>query len=221
MLYSETAGIVFLVLLAIASVIHLFSHWDRRISKPFLLLFILGYYLTSVINVNPFLVAALLTSWLGDVLLMPKGNKWFVAGGISFMLSHFLFITVYTGRIDYSAVNWFIVIPVAIVYLAIAAVIIKLVKPTTPKMMVAPMYIYLMANSCMNVFALMQLMSNTGASGIVAYIGAVLFFASDCTLFMVRYYKDGYFKSHFWVMLTYILGELMITQGMIMLGHLA
>lgn len=220
MLYSETASIIFLILLAAVSAVHLWGPWDRKISKPFLLLLIAAYYITSVVNVNYFLVVALLTSWLGDVLLMPRGDGWFTAGGISFMISHFLFITVYTGRIDYFLVRWYIVIPAAVIYLGISAVIIKLVKPTTPKIMVIPMYIYLVANSSMNIFALMQLMSNPGAAGIVAYIGAVLFFASDCTLFMVRYYKNGYFKSHFWVMLTYILGELMITQGIIMFSRL-
>lgn len=219
MLYSEIGRIICLVLLAIASVLHLFSKkLDRKITKPFLLLLILGYYLTSVEKPSVILIAALLTSWLGDVLLMPRGDGWFTAGGISFMISHFLFIAVYTNKIDYSAVKWAIVIPMALVYITVAAVIIKLVKPTTPKIMVAPMYIYLLANSSMNIFALMQLMSNLNIAGITAYAGAVLFFISDCTLFMVRYYKNGYFKSHFWVMLTYILGELMITQGVIMLA---
>lgn len=218
MFYSGTAGIICLCLLAAVSFIHLFMPWDRRYSKPFLLLLIAAYYVVSVRKIDPILIAALLTSWLGDVLLMPKGDKWFVAGGISFMLSHFLFIAVYTTKIDFSLVKWQIAVPAAIVYFGISAVIIKLVKPTTPKMMVAPMYIYLLANSSMNVFALMRLMSNMNAAGVVAYIGAVLFFISDCTLFMVRYYKNGYFKSHFWVMLTYIFGELMITQGVIMLS---
>ena len=55
--------------------------------------------------------------------------------------------------------------------------------------------------------------------GRVAYIGAVLFFVSDCSLFLVRYYKPRkiVYKDHFTVMLTYILGELLITQGIIML----
>ena len=58
------------------------------------------------------------------------------------------------------------------------------------------------------------------AGAAVAYVGAVLFFISDCTLFLVRYHKnkDLIFKRHFTVMLTYIVGELLITQGVLMLG---
>ena len=82
------------------------------------------------------------------------------------------------------------------------------------------MYFYLLSNSTMNVFSLMQLTSLRSAGAAVAYVGAVLFFISDCTLFLVRYHKnkDLIFKRHFTVMLTYILGELLITQGVLMLG---
>lgn len=217
MLYSEYGRFVFLGLLLIASALNLFTKY-KSLSKPLLLPLIIAYYVTSVHEVNWILVAALAASWLGDVLLMKETNAWFTAGGISFMLSHFLFIAVYAARIDFGAVNWLTVIPAVIVYFGVSAVIIRLVQPTTPKAMVVPMYIYLLANSSMNVFALMQLMSNPCFGSAVAYIGAVLFFISDCTLFTVRYYKNGYFKSFFLCMLTYIFGELFIAQGIIMMS---
>lgn len=216
MLYSEYGRFIFLGLLLVAAALNLFTKY-KSLSKPLLLPLIIAYYVTSVHEINWILVAALAASWLGDVLLMKETNAWFTAGGISFMLSHFLFIAVYAARIDFGAVNWLAVIPAVIVYFGASAVIIRLVHPTTPKAMVVPMYIYLLANSSMNVFALMQLMSNTCAGSAVAYIGAVLFFISDCTLFMVRYYKNGYFKSFFLCMLTYIFGELFIAQGIIMM----
>ena len=217
--------IIFLVLLAASSAVHLYGSWVRKekirvITKPMLLIFIVLYYVTSGVSIIPLLIAALVASWLGDVLLMPHGNAWFTAGGIAFMLAHFLFIAVYVPQVNFSEVNWFIAVPAAVAYYSVSAVIIHLLRPTTPKKMQIPMYVYLLANSTMNVFALMQLISNPCAGSAVAYIGAVLFFISDCTLFLVRYYKkpDIIFKRHFTVMFTYILGEFMITQGMIMLS---
>ena len=217
--------IIFLVLLAASSAVHLYGSWVRKekirvVTKPMLLIFIVLYYVTSGVSIIPLLIAALVASWLGDVLLMPHGNAWFTAGGIAFMLAHFLFIAVYVPQVSFSEVNWFIAVPAAVAYYSVSAVIIHLLRPTTPKKMQIPMYVYLLANSTMNVFALMQLISNPCAGSVVAYIGAVLFFISDCTLFLVRYYKkpDIIFKRHFTVMFTYILGEFMITQGMIMLS---
>lgn len=218
MFYSDIAGIICLVLLAAVSFIHLFVSWDKQVSKPFLLLLIAAYYITSVKRPEFLLIAALLTSWLGDVLLIPQGDKWFTAGGISFMISHFLFVALYASHTDFTAIQPLTVIGVAAVYFGVSAVIIYLVRPYTPKAMIIPMFFYLLANSSMNIFALMQLLSEPCAGTAIAYAGAVLFFISDCSLFMVRNYKNGYFKSYFVVMLTYILGEFMITQGIILLS---
>ena len=224
----EYIRFIFLGLLAVATVIHLVDSWKddakkRRRTKPFLLVFIMLYYIFSADKISVILIAALVTSWIGDILLMGKGNKWFTAGGISFMFSHFLFIAVYVLNLLSVKINniiWWILIPVAIAYFTIALFICRSLKSTAPKTMLVPMYIYLLCNSTMNIFALMQLMTFRSPAAVVAYIGAVLFFISDCTLYLVRYHKNKniIFKRHFTVMLTYVLGELLITQGILMLG---
>ena len=215
---------VFAALLVVFSAVHLYHSWKddkkkRLYTKPFLLVFIIAYYIAASANPSIVLVIALIASWLGDVLLMPKGNGWFTAGGISFMITHFLFIVVYAGQVDFGARLLIPAIPAAIVYYGISAVIIHKLKPSTPKMMLIPMYFYLLCNSTMNIFALLQLVSGPSAASITAFAGAVLFFISDCTLFLVRYHKnkDLVFKKHFTVMLTYIAGEFLIAQGMLML----
>ena len=217
---------LFLALLAAATVWHLADSWRddakrRRRTKPFLLLFLILYYIFSADAPSLLLLAALGTSWLGDVLLMPNGNKWFVLGGVSFMFTHFLFIGVYVGQVDFRHVLWAAVIPAALLYYGISAWIIRSLTPSTPKMMLVPMYVYLLCNSTMNVFALMQLLSARSLAAAVAYAGAVLFFISDCTLFLVRYHKnkDLVLGKHFTVMLTYVLGEWLITEGMLMLAR--
>lgn len=216
---------VILTLLAVFTAIHLYHSYrdddkKRKYTKPFLLLLILAYYLTSTKDYSYVLIAALITSWLGDVLLIPHGNLWFTFGGLSFMAAHVLFIIVYTGNFGYSKMLLLFAIPAAVIYYGISAVIIHTLSPSTPKVMLLPMYFYLLSNSTMNIFALMQLVSLKNAGSVIAYVGAVLFFISDCTLFLVRYYKnkDLVFKRHFTVMLTYVVGELLITQGVLMLS---
>lgn len=216
---------VFLGLLIIVSAIHLYHSWKedkpaRNKTKGFLLPLIIAYYLASAANPEWLLVAALLASWLGDVLLIPKGHLWFSLGGIAFAASHVLFVTVYLVQIEFPVVKWYVVIPIALIYYVISAIIIIRLRPTTPKIMVIPMYVYLLTNSTMNLFSLMQLHSAPCAGSVVAYIGAILFFISDCTLFLVRYYRkpEIVFKKHFTVMATYIIGEFMIAQGILMLS---
>lgn len=216
---------VFLALFAAVSLVHLYHSWldvtkKRRMTKWALLLLLLGYYLTSTGTFSPLLIAALLCSWLGDVLLMPSGNGWFVSGGISFLAAHVLFVLLYLGQVDFAAVNWLIAVPVALVYIAAVTVILALLKKETPKPMFVPMFLYLLMNGAMNVFALMQLLTNPCAGAAVAYLGAILFFVSDSTLYLNKYYKKKQIvpKKHFTIMLTYLLGEFLIVQGMLMLG---
>ena len=215
---------IFLILLFLVSVIHLYHSWKddgkkRKYTKPFLLPLILAYYLAASPSPSIFLIGALVTSWLGDVLLIPKGNKWFVFGGLSFMLTHVLFIIVYAQYVDFSNILWAAVIPAALIYYGISVFTVYTLKPTTPKMMLGPMIFYLLCNSTMNLFSLMQLITVQSKATVIAFIGALLFFISDCTLYLTRYHKNKnlIFKKHFTVMLTYILGELFITIGMVML----
>lgn len=216
---------VFLAALALCSAAHLYYSWvdnkrGRAATKPFLLILLVLYYVFSADRLSFVLLGALVTSWLGDVLLIPRGHGWFAAGGISFMLSHFLFIAVYVENINFALVPWVPAVILAVVYYGISAKIISMLWPYAPKKMRAVMYVYLLANSTMNVFAFMQMVTMLHPGAIVAYIGAVLFFISDCTLFLVRYYepKRLIFKDHFTVMLTYIVGEFLITQGILMLA---
>ena len=47
----------------------------------------------------------------------------------------------------------------------------------------------------------------------------MLFYVSDSALYLNQYYEQKIVvKGHFTIMLTYILAEFLITQGMLMLG---
>ncbi len=215
---------LFLILFFVFSFLHLVSSYaddaeKRKRTKPFLLIFLLLFYVFSADHPSVYLILALATSWLGDVLLIPKGHHWFAYGGISFMFSHLFFILVYVSRIVFVHVPWILVVPAAIVYFGISHFIIQAVKDNTPKQMVIPMHFYLICNSLMNLFALMQLCSLRNVGAFIAWIGALLFFASDCSLFLVRYGKkpEVIYKKHFTVMLTYLLGEFLITVGILLL----
>lgn len=219
--------IVSLILFAAFSGVHLYHSFledqeKRKRTKPFLLLFLIAFYAFSAgSSYNLFLLLALVTSWLGDVLLIPKGHHWFALGGTAFGAAHIFFILVYSRNIVFSGISWPLIVIVALLYFGIAFQIIRATAADTPKIMVGPMYLYLLANATMNVFALMQLWTNHNLATAIAYIGALLFFVSDCTLFLVRYYKKNenlIFHKHFTVMLTYLLGEFLIVLGVLLQG---
>ena len=211
---------VFLVVFFISTAIHLFASARqdtrmRNISKPFLLLSLLGFYVLAARSVSAAIVLALIFSWIGDVLLMPKGVKWFTAGGIAFMISHAFFILGYMKDIVFSRIPVPLIVFLAVFFAATVTFIFSKLKLHLPKALFYPMFLYLLINGAMNCFAIFRCVSLPTAATLTTAIGAALFFASDTSLFFVRFKKDSRLKTHFLVMLTYSIGEFLIVCGLL------
>ena len=211
---------VFLAIFIIATVIHLDASAKknrrlRNITKPFILLALLGFYLFAAEKILPEIVLALVFSWLGDVLLMPHGVKWFTAGGIAFMVSHLFFILGYLKDIAFRTLNPVVVILFALLFICAVIFVFSRLKESLPRRLFYAMFLYLLLNGAMNCFAIYRLLCNPCAATAITCIGAVLFFISDASLFFVRFNKSGRLQTHFLVMLTYSLGELLIIIGLL------
>ena len=211
---------MFLAIFFISSIIHLYASYNKDVklraySKGFILFGLLGFYLFAANPVLLIVVLAIIFSWLGDLLLIPKGTKWFVFGGISFMASHACFVIAYLQNIDFSRIPIWAIVLVAAFYFAAATLVFSGLKPHLPNKLFYPFYFYLLINGTMNCCAFLQLLSKPCLASAITFIGAMLFFASDSILFYVRFNKNCKIKSHFAVMLTYILAELLIVLGLI------
>ncbi|MDO5440014.1 MAG: lysoplasmalogenase [Erysipelotrichaceae bacterium] len=210
-----------LVIFVITTGIHLYASLKqnkplRDKTKPFILLSLLGFYVYSVDKIVPTVVLALIFSWIGDMFLILKGVKWFAVGGVAFMISHFFFILSYIPNIVFANINVGIIVALGIFFFIVVSIIFKNLKPHLPKAIFYPMYLYLLINGAMNCFAIFRFLSNIELASIITAIGAILFFISDCSLFFVRFKKDCLLKTHFLVMLTYSIGELLIVIGLIL-----
>ena len=85
---------------------------------------------------------------------------------------------------------------------------------------VAPDFIYLayIGVACFALCAVFQLVTLPCFATAIMYAGAISFFVSDSILFYVRFRKGRPFKTHFGVMLTYLLAEFLIVSGFILLA---
>lgn len=211
---------VFLAVFVLSTAVHLSASLRqdgrmRNLSKPFILLSLLGFYMLAARSVSAVVVLALVFSWLGDILLIPKGVKWFTAGGISFMISHAFFIAGYWKDVLFSKIPAPLIVLLAVFFAATVAFLFSRLKPHLPKALFYPMFLYLLINGAMNCFAIFRCVSLPSAATLVTAIGAALFFISDSSLFFVRFHKDSRLKTHFLVMLTYSVGEFLIVLGLL------
>ncbi len=210
----------FLSVFLVSTCIHLFASFKkntklRNVTKPFILLSLLGFYVLTALNVYWEIILALFFSWLGDVLLIPKGTKWFTAGGIAFMISHAFFIAGYCREIVFSSIPLVLIIALSVFFAVTVGFIFSKLKAHLPKALFYPMFLYLLINGAMNCFAIFRLVSNPSPATVITAVGAALFFVSDTSLFFVRFNKESRLKSHFVVMLTYSVGELLIVWGLL------
>ena len=212
--------IVFLLIYFVSTGIHLYASKKkiqklRDVTKPFILTSLLGFYCVMAKPIMATMVLALIFSWLGDVFLIGRGVKWFTVGGICFMISHIFFVLAYNTQVDFSKINIVLAVVIALLYATATVIEFKNLKEWLPKALFYPMFFYLLINSTMNCFAFYRMLSNPCLPTVITFIGALMFYISDCTLFFVRFKKDGKDRDHFLVMLTYSLGELLIVLGMI------
>ena len=136
---------VFLAVFFVSTAIHLYASLRkntrmRNLTKPFILLSLLGFYVLAARSVSAAIVLALIFSWIGDVLLMPKGVKWFTAGGIAFMISHAFFVLGYWKDVDFSRIPVLLIVFLALFFAAAVAVIFSKLKPHLPKALFYPMF---------------------------------------------------------------------------------
>ena len=211
---------LFLAVFLVSTAIHLYASLKkdtklRNISKPFILLSLLGFYVTAARVISIAIILALIFSWIGDVLLIPKGVKWFTAGGISFMISHAFFIVGYCRDIVFSKIPVFLIVLLSVFFAVTVSFIFSKLKPHLPKALFYPMFLYLLINGTMNCFAIFRCVSVPSVATVITAVGAALFFVSDSSLFFVRFDKDSKLKTHFLVMLTYSIGEFLIVLGLL------
>lgn len=210
--YPVAAAIAFAVLVAV-SLLHLF-YKHKNITKPLLLPLIAVFYVLASFAPRGIVIAAMLASWVGDVLLIKDGTKWFTFGGCAFMLSHFLFSLAYCRDIAFNRPQIYFALLIVPVYLSVAAYIIHLIRDSAGKLTPA-LYLYLCFNAANNIFALLRLVSSPSLMTALTFCGTVLFFVSDCLLYIECFYGKQKFNPFAPVMATYILGETLIAIGMI------
>ena len=187
----------------------------HAVTKPMLLLLLVLYCLFRQSPPDWLLVGALCACWLGDVFLMLPGDLWFTVGGVFFLTGHILLTVIFAREVDFQNLPLAALIPAAAVYGTAAGVVIARSK-NAPKALRIPLLLYLLCNSVTNLFALARLVAAPGLWTALSFAGALLFFVSDCVLFLMQYdAKKPRLCNYVAVMATYTSAVLLVTVGLV------
>lgn len=186
----------------------------RYFSKPLLMLLLVAYFIFSTkvfSSLKKWMVAALLFSWAGDVLLMFESSNanFFIFGLVAFLLAHILYIVLFDQiRVKEKFKQSLIpLLPIAVYYF----LLISLLQPNLGEMQ-KPVRIYGLVISIMLSFAIDLWRLRDKVTSFLIIFGALLFITSDSLLAINKFYKQFEYAG-IAVMSTYSLAQLLITLG--------
>ncbi len=204
-------------MLALALVAAVVDWWavatDRRgleyVAKPLTL----GLLFAAAFSIDPWnprawaaVLVALACSLVGDVWLMLPGERWFVAGLVSFLLAH----------LAYVAAFWFAGVSGAA--LAVGLVVVAVAMATLGRRIVSAMAAGdhpELRRPVMGYIGVISLMvaSAIGTGDLLVIVGAGLFYCSDALIAWTRFVRD-LDHGRLAVMVTYHLAQVMLVLSL-------
>ena len=193
----------------------------RLVTKPLIVLFLLGYFIDSVQLVPTsqkwWVVGALGLSWLGDVLLLfeERNALFFILGLSSFLLAHICYIVFFNQIRKAERMKGHVMLFLFV--LLYYAALMQLLSPELGDMKV-PVWIYGAVICLMLWIALHLNKVSHNNSGRFIMVGALLFVLSDSALAINKFYQP-FAGAGIVIMLTYGLAQWFIVEGSVRWLH--
>lgn len=207
----------FAALVANLTGIMLHNEQLQNLSKPELIPFLAGYFLSrtdhTTGSIKKYVLAALFFSWAGDILLMfqEKDSNFFLFGLSAFLLAHIFYIFFFNRVrvIENVKINLSLLLIVALYYGGLIFLLFFHLGD-----MKVPVMVYGAVISCMFMLAMHMLFIKNKAAGKWMMSGALLFVMSDSLLAINKFYQP-FQMAGVSIILTYGLAQLFITEGTI------
>jgi uncharacterized membrane protein YhhN len=194
--------------------------WLHTMCKPALLPLLLVYYVVSAReaggSMSMLVVAALVLSWLGDVLLMGEGQSFFIFGLVSFLLAHVTYILAYRQHQqadDSKALRGIQKIRYGFPLVFAGVGLVMILYPRLSDLRI-PVMVYAGVITVMTLTGLFRFGRTNASSFAQVFAGAILFMMSD-SLLAVNKFLEPLAYSGLWIMLTYLAAQWFIVRGLL------
>lgn len=234
----DTLGELMIAVYVFLAMINVWAAANRRrivfcITKSMLMLVLIGVYAVNSSLVLPQVVVALFFAWLGDVLLLPSGDKrmgkgveWgldkvispVTLGGLAFIICHILYIWTFC-QVRYPHNEWQPYVIIMLVYiisgkLFYTAFIRDFSGLADFMKLGIGIYVFVLL---MMSFSSTLLIGTHGTYAVFPFIGSLFFIFSDY-LIAIGYKTKKTFIYHPWIMASYLISQILISAGLVLLG---
>ncbi|MDZ7608619.1 MAG: lysoplasmalogenase [Cyclobacteriaceae bacterium] len=191
------------------------------ISKPLLMVTLLIYYLTarksSATMLTWLVAAALVFSWVGDVLLMYQSRmaNLFLFGLGAFLVAQVFYIIAYRNAIDHDVqlpMSKFVAF--RLVFLIVYGGGLVFILHEKLGDLLIPVAAYTAVIIAMGISAILRKGKTSDSSFVLVYSGALLFIMSD-SMIAINRFSHPLVQSGLLIMATYIAAQFLIVKGLL------
>ena len=181
------------------------------IFKPLIIFSLIFLYVFSLPKRIKWYVMALELCFFGDVFLMFSGELFFIAGLVSFLIAHVLFVKIVISRIN--KVNFLKGVVSAIPFLAVFTLLIFTLKDSLQEMLYS-VIIYGLTIATFGTVSLIDFLNTKSKRSMLMLLGAIIFMISDSLLAINKFYNPAHIFE-VGIMVTYILAQYLIFRSMV------
>lgn len=186
------------------------------ICKSFIVPTLIAYYWTSTDTKSYVFIAALVFCWLGDVLLLGKGELYFMGGLVAFLTGHTLYIIAYRQHQSSDRKNELLStqkMRYAFPVILAGTGLLVILFPTLGDLKI-PVTVYALVLMIMVITALLRFGRTSLKSFWMVVAGAAFFMTSDSLLAINKFYAPLAW-SGILIMSTYIMAQYLIVKGVL------
>lgn len=195
--------------------------WLDLLTKPFLMIALLVFYLSSREDkptpLSKLIVGALVFSWIGDVLLMLQGqfDSLFIFGLAAFLIAHLFYVFGFRkARFEALGETKNSFVRTRFVFLLfIGGALIYMLYPKLEDLLI-PVILYTIVIVSMGISSLLRRGWTSDKSFILVYSGALLFIMSDAML-GINKFMNPIIQARLLIMGTYIAAQFLIVKGIL------
>lgn len=185
----------------------------RRVSKCLLMPLLAACYMLFSHEPSSLVVIAILSGFVGDLVLLFRPRKWaFPSGILAFTVGHVFYIISFADRITQQP-PWYLFALLALVTIACAATLMRYIWKGMPKRLRVPSYVYMLVIGSMVSCTVLFALYSASPLRWLAALGGVLFALSDTTLSIDAFHHPVRYRSMI-VMTTYILAQTLIVTAL-------
>lgn len=185
----------------------------RRITKCFLMPLLALFYAQFAKTVSPLVISAILSGFVGDVVLLLRPRKFaFPAGILAFAAGHVFYVIRFLSAIP-TLPDWYIFAILGLICITAALTLLHYLWKGLPKKLRPPSLVYMLIIGAMASCSILFALYGTSDYRWLAAIGGLLFVLSDTTLSIDAFHHPVRYRNVI-VMATYIAAQTLIVLAL-------